>query len=435
MDGEHWRPSPAVASSLEPTDSPAVLLTTTTIDALSYQPSAKERALHKHQLRATGRRSWKTLKGKSHETVWPPRLEAALLEALEKYQEQEWQPALNRFPLRNRFVSEHIYETTGKHRTPKQVGSRLQQLKDTCKEVRLLKLIAPHLAQDSAETARMSSEHPETTRDTTDERTNYPSPTIHVDIIIDKGPLPSSAPTIYLEQPDNAPPLQIRMTSYRPQHAVASLSSACPSNLSGMSPAILIHSPCPLLQQSMVSVYSDGNEMPLHSEVASLSCSSWPLGDSCWVYATSLVPGIWDHLSSYSDLTHLCIEQRIIPLRPLKRTESQDPHDWPVDPTITIFYRFPPSQIISFDSPIVAPVPRLSSSYSSTQVYYDQNLPFQYQEYTGHSDTQYWADSNLETQPNHLHQNGTSFNYIPEVAPQMGDPPKHALYQIWHAPY
>ena len=35
--------------------------------------------------------------------------------------------------MRNRFISEYIYETTGKSRTPKQVGSRLQHLRVICK--------------------------------------------------------------------------------------------------------------------------------------------------------------------------------------------------------------------------------------------------------------------------------------------------------------
>ena len=34
--------------------------------------------------------------------------------------------------MRNRFISDWIFEKTGKRRTAKQVGSRLQQLRDTC---------------------------------------------------------------------------------------------------------------------------------------------------------------------------------------------------------------------------------------------------------------------------------------------------------------
>jgi hypothetical protein len=86
------------------------------------------------QIAATGRRSWKTLKGKS-EAVWPPPLEAALIEALERYQTDYLRATKppGRFPMRNRFISDFIYQATGKRRTPKQVGSRLQQLKDTCR--------------------------------------------------------------------------------------------------------------------------------------------------------------------------------------------------------------------------------------------------------------------------------------------------------------
>lgn len=154
-----------------------------TVDDLSYTPSAEERSRDAAQIVATGRRSWKTLKGKG-EAVWPPHLfvfrpyylwmwlivnhsEAALIEgrwratwsttlwttcflrvpstALEKYQPDTSRSTkvLGRFPMRNRFISDYIYETTGKRRTPKQVGSRLQQLRDTCKGERSLSFLCP----------------------------------------------------------------------------------------------------------------------------------------------------------------------------------------------------------------------------------------------------------------------------------------------------
>ena len=100
-----------------------------------------------------GRKSWKTLRG--GEVVWPPELEAALIEGarvysyplstilisnlctsigLENYQPDDSRETrlLGRFPMRNRFISDWIFEKTGKRRTAKQVGSRLQQLRDTC---------------------------------------------------------------------------------------------------------------------------------------------------------------------------------------------------------------------------------------------------------------------------------------------------------------
>ncbi|KAH8827340.1 hypothetical protein DL96DRAFT_1710473 [Flagelloscypha sp. PMI_526] len=94
------------------------------------------------------RKSWK-LQG--DEVLWPPELEAALLEGasesyphlsdpsdiirvlgLDNYQPDDSRETrlLGRFPMRNRFISDYIYQKTGKRRTAKQVGNRLQHLSD-----------------------------------------------------------------------------------------------------------------------------------------------------------------------------------------------------------------------------------------------------------------------------------------------------------------
>jgi len=52
--------------------------------------------------------------------------------------------------MRNQFISDFIHETTGKRRTPKQVGSRLQQLRDTSKKAKLVELISRRDAPDRA---------------------------------------------------------------------------------------------------------------------------------------------------------------------------------------------------------------------------------------------------------------------------------------------
>ena len=43
----------------------------TTVDELSYTPSQEEKTRDAEQIVATGRKSWKTLRGKG-EAVWPP---------------------------------------------------------------------------------------------------------------------------------------------------------------------------------------------------------------------------------------------------------------------------------------------------------------------------------------------------------------------------
>jgi hypothetical protein len=72
--------SPAASSSNGLADKqPLTYVCMSTVDDLSYTPSAEERTRDAAQIAATGRRSWKTLKGKG-EAVWPPHLEAALIE-------------------------------------------------------------------------------------------------------------------------------------------------------------------------------------------------------------------------------------------------------------------------------------------------------------------------------------------------------------------
>ena len=121
------------------------------VDDLSYPLVGDDRTRDAVHTIVSGRKSWKTLKGKG-EAVWPPYLEAALVEgahpptlprlrsltrphpALDKYRPESSRStrSLSRCPNRNRFISDYIYHVTGKRRTAKQVGSRLQQLRDTC---------------------------------------------------------------------------------------------------------------------------------------------------------------------------------------------------------------------------------------------------------------------------------------------------------------
>ncbi|KAG6902024.1 hypothetical protein C0995_005357 [Termitomyces sp. Mi166 len=119
-----------------------IYCSTSFVGDLSYQAPASQIAGMAHTL-VTGRKTWKTSKGKN-EAVWPAHIEAALFDALEKYRPaSSGDPKLlRRFPKRNRFISDHIKKVTGKERTPKQVGSRLQQLRDTCQEEKVLKLLS-----------------------------------------------------------------------------------------------------------------------------------------------------------------------------------------------------------------------------------------------------------------------------------------------------
>lgn len=101
-----------------------------------HAPKTTEDILH---IILKTRKSWKTLKGQA-EAVWPPHLEATMLKALQEYVPEDSRETriLGRFPMRNRFISDYIYRSTGKVRSAKQVGSRLQQLRDTAEGRQLI---------------------------------------------------------------------------------------------------------------------------------------------------------------------------------------------------------------------------------------------------------------------------------------------------------
>ncbi|EPQ55351.1 hypothetical protein GLOTRDRAFT_121513 [Gloeophyllum trabeum ATCC 11539] len=127
--------------AFQPSPDHARLSPATVVDVdVDVEPDSQELAQSALHAIVNGRKSWKTIRGKS-EAVWPP-----YLEGLQKYRQTEGLrvSALGggRFPMRNRFISEHIKKTTGKHRTPKQVGSRLQQLRDTRGGKQVLKLLS-----------------------------------------------------------------------------------------------------------------------------------------------------------------------------------------------------------------------------------------------------------------------------------------------------
>ena len=60
-------------SQVATTDSQDGFINMSTVDDLSYTPSEEEKYRDAAQIAATGRRSWKTLRGKG-EAVWPPKL-------------------------------------------------------------------------------------------------------------------------------------------------------------------------------------------------------------------------------------------------------------------------------------------------------------------------------------------------------------------------
>ncbi|KAJ8521713.1 hypothetical protein ONZ45_g1601 [Pleurotus djamor] len=166
------------------------------LDDLSHDPGGS--LSDAVQSVVTGRKTWKALKGKT-EAVWPSYLEAALIKALERYRPDPstGTKRLERFPRRNRFISDYIFETTGKRRTPKQVGSRLQQIKETCTEPCVLGLLRQQSSLPAAR--RIDGTSPPSPTSTAK---SAPSPTTSEPEAISTSISTSPSPTCY-DAPDD----------------------------------------------------------------------------------------------------------------------------------------------------------------------------------------------------------------------------------------
>ncbi|KAF9267969.1 hypothetical protein L218DRAFT_1074027 [Marasmius fiardii PR-910] len=336
-----------------------------TVDDLSYTPSAEEKDRDAAQIVATGRRSWKTLKGKG-EAVWPPHLEAALIEALEKYRPDESRSTktLGRFSMRNRFISDYIFETTGKRRTPKQVGSRLQQLRDTCKSERILRLISRRHTDNNEQDASTLSSDGHSSSATPPPADFYcvvgnqkvqRRHDIWVNIILEQLSWPSPPPVVHIVNNNKLMPLVIHLSPLAASPLPYESGTHC---LASMQPTITFSSPFALAPQCSYSIFDERAGLPFHREIASLKCQSDPMQSSGWMYRASLVPEMWKTLCRSSSPTRYTITQDLF---------AADASGDGAEPCVSIVYKF-----IHHESSTGFQAPQQGNAYVS---YLGETLP------------------------------------------------------------
>ncbi|KAJ3714075.1 TEA/ATTS domain family-domain-containing protein [Lentinula raphanica] len=293
-----------------------------TVEDLSYTPSAEEKNRDAAQIVATGRRSWKTLRGRG-EAVWPPHLEAALIEALEKYKPDESRSSKTsgRFSMRNRFISDYIYESTGKQRTPKQVGSRLQQLRDTCKSEKILQLISRRSIEDDADPEQQGTAYrqspsvsPSVERSLSQSTVSQSPVTIWVHLALERSPWSDSSvpPLISLANNEKAMTQVIHLISKSSGMNFSSSRHGFVNTglLSHLEPMVAFESPYVLETRCSFSVFMDGSGIPIHSEFAYLTKHSHTQS-SGMMYSGRLVPGFWQSLCESSAPTRFTIMQNV----------------------------------------------------------------------------------------------------------------------------
>ncbi|KAF9481159.1 hypothetical protein BDN70DRAFT_876623 [Pholiota conissans] len=314
-----------------------------------------------------GRKSWKTLRG--GEVVWPPELEAVLIEGLENYQPDDSRETrlLGRFPMRNRFISDWIFEKTGKRRTAKQVGARLQQLRDTCGGKRLLTLLSPNRRPNRTPSLSPEPEYQHKDGHMAESCSDssviaQPTPTeAHATLqnLLYRGVEPSVEETpetiVYIdllpEDSQEGPSTSARAStsqgveerSWIERGYKFARASQHPRRLRDINPTVPLFSKQTTTAQSYFTVRTDDGIA--FSEVTALELidpSAAPTADGSFLYRTSLVPGYWDTIVQSSDASQYVIIQRVVQ-----------------EPSSTIFTAMYMFNYVSPSSPSPSPTPSL----------------------------------------------------------------------------
>ncbi|KAJ7737100.1 hypothetical protein B0H16DRAFT_108442 [Mycena metata] len=245
------------------------------------------------------RKTWKTSRG--GETVWPLELEAALLEGLEQYQPDDSRETrmLGRYPRRNRFISDYIFEKTGQRRSAKQVGSRLQQLRESCGGQRLLHLLSPFRKPAYSES------------------TGSIDSALSSPILPGDGLFPSTSPrhiVMYIDLLPDEPRNNIcDADGSSPWSDTGDVVRASnhPRRLESINPTVSFTSPTRILAHSRFTVYSES--LILHAENVPLVPLVNDGTEAAGIlYSTDLVPKYWRIILDSPDPTRFTIFQEVV---------------------------------------------------------------------------------------------------------------------------
>ncbi|KAJ7895394.1 hypothetical protein B0H13DRAFT_2338885 [Mycena leptocephala] len=246
------------------------------------------------------RKSWKTLRG--GETVWPLDLEAALLEGkpMGSFSVQHRRRGCSgAFQEKSLHLGLYFREDR-KRRSAKQVGSRLQQLRESCGGKKLLHLLSPFRQPAySGSSASSDSSCTSPVSPFQEGQASASAPCArHTIMYIDILPVGTpeavgkTSPPMWLETGD------VVHASERPRH------------LASINPTVTFMSLVPVAAQSRSTVYSE-DRVPVHADTTPLT----PVVDAPvpgFLYSTTLVPEYWKVISESPDPTQFTIYQEVV---------------------------------------------------------------------------------------------------------------------------
>ncbi|KAJ7231713.1 hypothetical protein B0H12DRAFT_1328214 [Mycena haematopus] len=264
-----------------------------------------------------GRKCWKKTKERTG-PIWSPLLEAALIEGLDT-------PA-------------SVAHAKRDHLTPKQVGSRLQQMRDVCRDERILDLIfRPDFSRELVKESVTGPNTPSESSVSSDDCSSTSDTPDAVD-----GLSPNTFITIELVQPSHFVHQQITR-SPRTNHCCVSLEY--PSDIETNDPILAFSTPRKISTAHHFSYFRVliGGVL-VHSEVTELtfvstSSASSPVDTEQHTYSAKLIPLYWAHLCRTAQLFQCVIEQDI--MKTLAQFDTLPTSPSPSDKSIrSITYEF-----------------------------------------------------------------------------------------------
>ncbi|KAK0207667.1 hypothetical protein IW262DRAFT_1469253 [Armillaria fumosa] len=274
----------------------------------------------------TGRKSWKTMKGQQNEPVWPPHIEAALIEALEKYRPHSANiknpKDLRRFPKRNIFISNEIFRKTvldlltRKEYSPEPESSSTDTSVDSLdSETNHYAMASPLSEITSSSSSEASSESSRlsplssVSSDESGHRVLSAIPrnvVVRIEICHQESTRRGHSPLRHSFEPVPSKP------SY---HRRIILSADRP--LGTLSPTVTFTSSRPTSASTFSSFTVYVNNVPVHSEVSPLLPHVEETNTAlCYAYRARFLPEYWTHLCEGYDLAQCTVTQDIIEPRP-----------------------------------------------------------------------------------------------------------------------
>ncbi|KAL1739841.1 hypothetical protein HDZ31DRAFT_48689 [Schizophyllum fasciatum] len=273
----------------------------------SGQPKKGGYEFDPSRLDVTGRKAWKTLKGKG-EAVWPPHLCVMISSGLAAYQpDTKSNKVLNRFPRRNRYISEYIYSRTGEWRTAKQVSSRLQQLKESCKDIKILEKLKleaynqTHPSQEPDDPSPRVRSLPAPTVSLSDSERIQRSSAIMQDAVFPH--------TFCLDPRASNSEIYIDLNTAARYDAPSFLSSEI-----AQPPILYFASRVALFPETVCTLFEGDGSVPLHRAACPLSFYgfSQTRDQLCWHYTSVLPASIWQLMREHRHSGSFQVLQNVI---------------------------------------------------------------------------------------------------------------------------